>query len=90
MAAALCQEAHAYHAPCVTIRASVRAVQVFIRSEGEEDAVLNNTPDEGAEGAQGVKAAVLTTEYDVFECASFAEDAGKWLRLMPDAGFVPT
>ena len=51
--------------------------------------MLNNTPDEGAEGAQGVKAAVLTTEYDVFECASFAEDAGKWLRLMPDAGFVP-
>ena len=29
-------------------------------------------------------------EYDVFKCDSFVEDAGKWLRLMPDAGFVPT
>jgi hypothetical protein len=66
------------------------AVQVFIRNQGEEAAVLSNRPDEGAEGAKGVNAAVLTTEYDVFKCDSFVEDAGKWLRLMPDAGFVPT
>ena len=51
---------------------------------------MSNTPDEGAEGAGGVTTAVLTTEYDVFECASFSEDADKWMRLMPDAGFVPT
>ena len=33
---------------------------------------------------------VLTTEFDVFACDAFVEDQGKWLRLMPDAGFVPT
>ena len=66
------------------------AVQVFIRSEGEAAAAMSNAPDEGAEVARGMITAVLTTEYDVFECASFSEDVGKWVRLMPDAGFVPT
>jgi len=33
---------------------------------------------------------VTTTEFDVFACDAFSEDTGKWIRLMPDAGFVPT
>lgn len=32
----------------------------------------------------------LTTEYDVFGCDAFQPDKGKWMRLMPDAEFVPT
>ena len=32
----------------------------------------------------------LTTEFDVFACDAFTEDSGRWLRLMPDAGFVPS
>ena len=31
-----------------------------------------------------------TTEYDVFACDAFQADEGKWLRLMPDADFIPT
>ena len=69
--------------PCV-------AVQVFIRNEGDARAEVSAAPDEGAEGSEGVVRPVLTTEFDVFECNSFVEEPGKWLRLMPDAGFVPT
>ncbi|KAL1506893.1 hypothetical protein AB1Y20_007758 [Prymnesium parvum] len=32
----------------------------------------------------------LTVEYDVFACDAFVEDHGRWLRLMPDADFIPT
>ena len=28
--------------------------------------------------------------YDVYACPGFVEERGIWLRLMPDAGFVPT
>lgn len=70
------------------------AVQVFIRNEGDEVTEMSNQPDAGAhvpqQVATGVRASVLTTEYDVFGCASFDEDAGKWVRLMPEAGFIPT
>ncbi len=78
-----------FHA-CVCVALETPAVQVFIRNEGDAAVQLTGAPDDGAEGADGVKAAVLTTEYDVFGCGSFTEDQGKWLRLMPDAGFVPT
>jgi hypothetical protein len=59
-------------------------VQVFVRTEGvaSDDA----SDDASCEG----EPLVVTTEYDVFECDAFNEDAGKWLRLMPDAGFIPT
>ena len=53
-------------------------VQVFIRSEDEAETV--------ADGG----APPLTTEYDVFECDAFTLDQGKWLRLMPDAEYIPT
>lgn len=53
-------------------------VQVFIRNELEAE-----------EAAKGLHPA-LTTEYDVFECDAFTPDEGKWLRLMPDANFIPT
>lgn len=55
-------------------------VQVFIRNEDADPAT---TPV-----SAGGK--VLTTEYDVFACNAFVEDAGKWLRLMPDADYIPT
>ena len=52
---------------------------------------MEGTPDEGAEGAdRPITRSVLTTEYDVFGCDAFVEDAGKWVRLMPDLGYVPT
>jgi hypothetical protein len=31
-----------------------------------------------------------TTEFDVFACDAFEADPGKWIRLMPDADFIPT
>lgn len=65
-------------------------IQVFIRNEGDAPAEVRDAPDEGAEGSDGVRPAVLTTEYDVFGCDAFAEDKGKWLRLMPDADYIPT
>ena len=57
-------------------------VQVFIRTmeEAEQHAAETNRKD-GNE---------LTMEYDVFGCDAFVEDQGKWLRLMPDADFIPT
>lgn len=76
------------HAPLISHRPC--AVQVFIRNEGNAAATMSNQPDEGAEGADGIQAAVMTTEFDVFQCASFSEEQGKWIRLMPNAGFVPT
>lgn len=54
------------------------SVQVFVRSEDD--------PDEIAVSGGGK---LLTTEFDVFACESFVEDAGKWLRLMPDADYLP-
>ena len=42
------------------------------------------------QAADGMKAAVLSTEYDVFQCDEFTEEKGKWLALMPDADFIPT
>jgi hypothetical protein len=36
-----------------------------------------------------MKQVVLTTEYDVFGCDAFLEDKGRWLRLMPDADYIP-
>ena len=67
-------------------------VQVFIRNEGEEEAPVRDAPDAGAEGSgpEGIRTQTLTTEFDVFECDAFVEDRGKWLRLMPDADYIPT
>ena len=66
------------------------AVQVFIRNEGEAAAAMTDAPDEGAEGSDGVSTSILTTEYDVFKCDAYEEEMGKWIRLMPDADFIPT
>lgn len=33
---------------------------------------------------------ITTTEFDVFACDAFEADEGKWMRLMPDADFIPT
>ena len=60
-------------------------VQVFTRNEGAESADATN----GAESSTGGTQAA-TTEYDVFACDAFTEDRGRWLRLMPDAAFIPT
>ena len=63
-------------------------IQVFIRKEGVEAANVTGAADDGS--TDGMLAAVISTEYDVFECDAFKEEQGKWLRLMPDAGFIPT
>ena len=63
-------------------------IQVFIRNEGEEAASVDGHADDGS--TEGMTSNVLTTEFDVFECASFAEEQGKWIALMPDADFIPT
>ena len=63
-------------------------IQVFIRKEGVVAANVTGAADDGS--TDGMLAAVISTEYDVFECDGFDEDKGKWLRLMPDAGFIPT
>ena len=52
-------------------------VQVFIRTEEEATAAPGDRP-------------LLTTEYDVFECDAFTPDQGRWVRLMPEADFIPT
>ena len=52
-------------------------VQVFLRNEEEAENVADGRP-------------LLTTEYDVFACDAFTPDKGRWLRLMPDAQYVPT
>ena len=52
-------------------------VQVFIRTEEEASGAAEGRPP-------------LTTEYDVFECDAFIPDTGRWLRLMPDAEYIPT
>jgi len=59
-------------------------IQVFIRTE-EEAAAL-----EGEIAETGGARRMLTTEYDVFACDAFQEDKGRWLRLMPNATFIPT
>ena len=74
-------------------------IQVFIRNE-------RDGADGGEGGAAGAAAegdsapeqileevldrTLLTTEFDVFKCDGFDEEKGKWLRLMPDADFIPT
>ena len=52
-------------------------VQVFLRSEEDAGNLADGRP-------------LLTTEYDVFACDAFVPDQGRWLRLMPDAQYVPT
>ena len=52
-------------------------VQVFLRNEEEAASVAAGGP-------------LLTMEYDVFACDAFTPDAGRWLRLMPNAQYVPT
>ena len=52
-------------------------VQVFLRSEEEAASAEGSRP-------------LLTTEYDVFECDAFTPDMGRWVRLMPEADFIPT
>ena len=63
-------------------------IQVFIRKEGVEDAEVDGHADDGS--TENMRAAVLSTEYDVFGCDAFEEEKGKWLALMPDADFIPT
>ena len=53
--------------------------------------------DAGEDGKGSVDAGVqlldgpsVTTEFDVYACDAFTEDEGRWIRLMPDADFVPT
>jgi hypothetical protein len=60
-------------------------IQVFIR---DEDAVSKDMST--SDGSDRQSRPALTTEFDVFECDAFVEDAGHWLRLMPDADFIPT
>ena len=71
-------------------------VQVFLRNE-EEEANVSETErvDDSGDGrsndaVRGLKSRFLSTEYDVFACDAFVADQGKWLRLMPDAEFMPT
>ena len=63
-------------------------IQVFIRKEGDADADVMDGADDGS--TDGMRSQILTTEYDVFACDAFEEEKGKWLRLMPDADFIPT
>ena len=65
-------------------------IQVFIRKEGVETAEVAVEAGDGSPGQTTAVKATLSTEYDVFGCDAFEEDAGKWLRLMPDADFIPT
>ena len=60
-------------------------IQVFIRTEDD----LKSREGEEVDGRK-LGVADLSTEFDVFECDAFTEDAGKWLRLMPEADFIPT
>ena len=61
-------------------------IQVFIRTE--EDIKSLQGGDMGEWDRRQRR--VLTTEYDVFACDAYTEDVGRWLRLMPDADFIPT
>ena len=63
----------------------VCAVQVFIRSQQEDSPAAQ---DEATDASDSLLS--QTIEYDVFACDAFVEDLGKWIRLMPEAGFVPT
>ena len=80
-------------------------VQVFIRNEEEPTPLYEEEAEEerAAAGPTMSQAPepplppppadgrpVLTTEFDVFGCASFVEDDGRWIRLMPDAEYIPT
>lgn len=62
-------------------------IQVFIRKEDEESDVTDGADDGSTDG---MTESVMTTEFDVFACDAFAEDQGKWIRLMPDADYIPT
>ena len=57
-------------------------IQVFLRNE--------TTVAESDDSEAEVVRPFLSTEYDVFACDAFEEDTGKWLRLMPDAEYIPT
>lgn len=57
-------------------------IQVFLRNE--------TTVAESDDSEAQVVRPFLSTEYDVFACDAFDEDKGKWLRLMPDAEYIPT
>ena len=50
-------------------------IQVFVRNETDMNVVGGRE---------------LSVEYDVFGCDAFVEDKGRWLRLMPDAEYIPT
>ena len=77
-------------------------IQVFIRDE--DTLAASPVPAEVSTAAEGSSQGVdeasgrrewrstheLTIEYDVFACDAFTEDKGRWLRLMPDADFIPT
>ncbi|KAL3922320.1 MAG: hypothetical protein SGPRY_004601 [Prymnesium sp.] len=56
-------------------------IQVFVRNENATATPLH---------ADSTRANDLTVEYDVFACDAFTEDQGRWVRLMPDADFIPT
>ena len=74
-----------------SMRYHLAGIQHIEYYEGNEEADVVGDPDEGAEGSDSpIERPVLTTEFDVFGCDSFVEDSGKWLRLMPDLGYVPT
>ena len=42
------------------------------------------------EGAMRGDLSAPSIEYDVFACDAFDEELGRWIRLMPDADFIPT
>lgn len=80
------EQPHVTHAP--DFDPDDPQIQVFIRNEGAESADVTDGADDSS--TDGMQSAVLSTEYDVFGCDAFTEDKGKWLRLMPDAEFIPT
>ena len=77
-------------------------IQVFLRTEKTSDdaadaAAAAAEAEAAAADADGGVATIgmdmfdtHTVEYDVFGCDAYAEEKGRWVRLMPDAGFVPT
>ena len=61
-------------------------IQVFLRNETSSAELSSSSSSEAEEEVRPF----LSTEYDVFACDAFDEDRGKWLRLMPDAEYIPT
>lgn len=62
-------------------------IQVFIRNETSS---VGGNPKSAGSGESDSEATPMTIEYDVFACDAFTEDKGRWIRLMPDADFIPT